>query len=61
MFFSLPDPFPAPSLVTRRHHAAVLLGSRLYVIGGYGKHRVVLASVESLDLDTGEVLCLLCT
>ena len=39
----------------RRHHAAVVQGSRLWVVGGYGKHRVVLDTVEWLDLDTGEI------
>ena len=39
----------------RRHHAAVLACCKLYLIGGYGRHRDPLASVEVFDLASKEV------
>jgi len=40
--------------VSRRHHAAVIMDNNLYLLGGYGKHRVVLDSMERVSLETGE-------
>jgi hypothetical protein len=37
----------------RRHHAAVLCGDWLYLVGGYGRHRDPLASVERVHLASG--------
>ena len=39
----------------RRHHAAVLACCKLFLIGGYGRHRDPLASVEVFDLASKEV------
>ena len=39
----------------RRHHAAVLACCKLYLIGGYGRHRDPLASVEVFDLASKEL------
>jgi len=40
----------------RRHHAAVLVdGSTLFLIGGFGKHRIPLSSVDMVDLQSKSV------
>jgi len=41
---------PAP----RRHHSAVSWGDDLYLIGGFGRYRVLLDNVQRLNINTGE-------
>ena len=47
----------ATAQTRRRHHAALLLpaslGSLLLLMGGFGRHRVILDSVEWVELETG--------
>jgi len=44
--------------ITRRHHSVVIVGRKAFLFGGFGKHRVILNTVVSLDLDTGvQTLC----
>ena len=38
----------------RRHHSAVLHQGQLWMLGGVGRHRLVLDNVDRLDLQTGE-------
>jgi len=38
----------------RRHHSAILHQGKLWMFGGFGKHRLVLDNVDTLDLQTGE-------
>ena len=38
----------------RRHHSALLLRGHLWMLGGTGKHRLVLNNVDRLDLTTGQ-------
>ena len=38
----------------RRHHSAILHQGNLWMLGGYGKHRVVLDNVDRLELQTGQ-------
>ena len=40
--------------ITRRHHSVVIVGRRAFLFGGFGKHRVILNTVVSLDMDTGQ-------
>ena len=40
----------------RRHHSAILHQGFLWMLGGYGKHRVGLDNVDQLDLETGQEL-----
>lgn len=42
---SLPQP--------RRHHMACVLDNVIYLLGGYGKHRVLQSSVDAFDTLTG--------
>ncbi|CAL4176766.1 unnamed protein product, partial [Meganyctiphanes norvegica] len=42
---SLPQP--------RRHHMACVLDHDIYLLGGFGKHRVVQSSVDAFDTSTG--------
>ncbi|KAK4293582.1 hypothetical protein Pmani_033737 [Petrolisthes manimaculis] len=45
---SLPQP--------RRHHMACVLGSVIYLLGGFGRHRVRQSSVDAYDTESGEWL-----
>jgi len=45
----------APLQHPRRHHSLVRVGSKIYLIGGFGKHRIILDTVEVLDTLTGEL------
>ncbi|XP_046387127.1 kelch-like protein 12 isoform X2 [Ischnura elegans] len=38
----------------RRHHTVLTLGDSMYLIGGFGKHRVLLDSMEKYSIPTGE-------
>ena len=38
----------------RRHHGLCAYGSTLFLIGGIGRYRIRLQSVESYDLETRE-------
>ena len=38
----------------RRHHSALLQEGQLWMLGGTGKHRLVLDNVDRLDLHTGQ-------
>jgi len=38
----------------RRHHTMVIMGRVVYLLGGFGKHRIILDSMDSIDLDTGD-------
>lgn len=38
----------------RRHHAMVIMDRVVYLLGGFGKHRIILDSMDSIDLDTGD-------
>jgi len=38
----------------RRHHTMVIMNRVAYLLGGFGKHRIILDSVDSIELDTGE-------
>ncbi len=40
---------PAP----RRHFSMVAWGRHLYLIGGFGRHRLLLDSVDRYDTETG--------
>ena len=40
--------------LSRRHHSAVIINKEVFLIGGFGKHRVILDSVVSVNLETGE-------
>jgi len=40
---------------SRRHHSLVRIESKIYLIGGYGKHRKILNTVEVLDTVSGKV------
>ena len=42
-----------PLLHPRRHHSLVRVGTDIYLLGGFGKHRIILDSVEVLDTVTG--------
>ena len=37
----------------RRHHSTCILNDKVYLIGGYGKHRIALDTMTSIDLKTG--------
>ena len=43
----------------RRHHSMVAWGKHLYLIGGFGRHRIMLDSVDRYDTQTGKNLVLL--
>ena len=45
----------APLENSRRHHSLVRLENKIYLIGGFGKHRIILNTVEVLDTVSGEV------
>lgn len=45
LHFSLPQP--------RRHHMACVLGSVIYLLGGFGRHRVRQSSVDAYDTESG--------
>lgn len=38
----------------RRHHTMVIMDREVYLLGGFGKHRIILDSVDSINLDTGD-------
>ena len=38
---------------TRRHHAMVAVGNKLYIFGGFGKFRTRNSELDCLDLDSG--------
>eukprot|EP00092_Neocalanus_flemingeri_P036593 GFUD01039843.1.p1 GENE.GFUD01039843.1~~GFUD01039843.1.p1 ORF type:complete len:598 (+),score=146.62 GFUD01039843.1:42-1835(+) len=38
----------------RRHHTMVIVNRVVYLLGGFGKHRIILDSVDAIDIDTGE-------
>ena len=38
----------------RRHHTVVIMNRMVYLLGGFGKHRIILDSVDCIDLDTGD-------
>ena len=40
--------------LSRRHHSAVIINKEAFLIGGFGKHRVILDSVVRVNLETGE-------
>ena len=39
--------------LSRRHHSAVIINKEAFLIGGFGKHRVILDSVVRVNLETG--------
>merc|ERR1712110_1164923 len=39
--------------LSRRHHSAVIINQEVFLIGGFGKHRVILDSVVRVNLETG--------
>ncbi|XP_071537292.1 kelch-like protein 24 isoform X1 [Panulirus ornatus] len=45
---SLPQP--------RRHHMVCVVDSIIYILGGYGKHRIVQSSVNAYDTESGDWL-----
>ena len=40
--------------LSRRHHSVVIINKEAFLLGGFGKHRVILDSVVRVDLETGE-------
>jgi len=38
----------------RRHHSVCCLGDYIYIIGGFGRHRVILDSVEKYHVETSK-------
>ncbi|XP_071447104.1 kelch-like protein 30 [Hetaerina americana] len=41
-------------LSPRRHHSVCTVGNSIYLIGGFGKHRVLLDSMDKYHIPTGE-------
>ena len=39
---------------SRRHHSALIVDNKIYLFGGFGKYRVILNTLVSIDLSTGE-------
>ena len=37
----------------RRHHNMIAWGEHLYLVGGFGRHRIMLDSVDRYDTQTG--------
>lgn len=38
----------------RRHHSMVAWGKHIYLIGGFGRHRIMLDSVDRYDTQIGK-------